>query len=171
MVNTFGARKVNDMIADDIWNDLFGGFDRMNRRIEDMFSQMDMGGSDVKTYGYTMYQGPDGIPHVREFGNCGGGTVPRIDGAREPFTDVTQEGDVVRAVAEIPGVDKGDISLECTGSTLSIRVDTPGKRFARDLALPCRVDVDSARAEYNNGLLEVTMDVAGQTRGRSISIS
>ena len=28
------------MIADDIWNDLFGGFDSMNRRIEDMFSQM-----------------------------------------------------------------------------------------------------------------------------------
>ena len=50
------------MIADDIWNDLFGGFDRMNRRIEDMFSQMDMNGSDVKTYGYTMYQGPDGVP-------------------------------------------------------------------------------------------------------------
>ena len=28
--------------ADDIWNDLFGGFESLNRRIEDMFSQMDM---------------------------------------------------------------------------------------------------------------------------------
>ena len=27
--------------ADDIWNDLFGGFESLNRRIEDMFSQMD----------------------------------------------------------------------------------------------------------------------------------
>ena len=158
------------MIADDIWNDLFGGFDRMNKRIEDMFSQRDMGGSDVKTYGYTMYQGPDGVPHVREFGNCGSRLAPQISRSREPFTDVTQEGDLVRAVAEIPGVSKEDISLECTGNVLSIKVDTPGKQFTKDLALPCKVDVDSARAEYNNGLLEVTMDVAGQTRGKRISI-
>ena len=53
---------------------------------------------------------------------------------------------------------------------LSIKVDTPGKQFTKDLALPCKVDVDSARAEYNNGLLEVTMDVAGQTKGKRISI-
>ena len=26
--------------ADDIWNDLFGGFESLNRRIEDMFSQI-----------------------------------------------------------------------------------------------------------------------------------
>ena len=37
--------------ADDILNDLFGGFESLNRRIEDMFSQMDMTGPDVKTYG------------------------------------------------------------------------------------------------------------------------
>ena len=159
------------MIADDIWNDLFVGFESLNRRIDDMFSQMNVDGSDVKTYGYTMYQGPDGVPHVREFGNCGSRIAPLpIDGSREPFTDVTQEDDVVRAVAEIPGVAKEDIKLECTGNVLSIAVDTPGKKFTKDLALPCKVDVDSARAEYNNGLLEVTMNVLGQSRGRSISI-
>ncbi|MGN0097906.1 MAG: Hsp20/alpha crystallin family protein, partial [Candidatus Methanomethylophilaceae archaeon] len=86
------------------------------------------------------------------------------------FTDVTQEGDLVRAVAEIPGISKKDISLECTGNVLSISVDTPGKQFTKDLALPCKVDVDSAKAEYNNGLLEVTMKVAGQTKGKTISI-
>ena len=158
------------MIADDIWNDLFGGFDRMNRRIEDMFSQMDMNGSDVKTYGYTMYQGPDGVPHVREFGNCGSRLVPQsVDGAREPFTDVTQEGDVVRAVAEIPGVAKEDIGLECTGNSLSIEVNTPGKSFSKTLALPCKVDVDSAKSEYNTGLLKVTLKISEQNKDKRIS--
>lgn len=160
------------MITDDIWNDLFGGFDSMNRRIEDMFSQMNMDGTDVKTYGYTMYQGPDGVPHVREFGNCGSRLAPQaIDGVREPFTDVSLEGDVVRAVAEIPGIAKEDISLECTGSSLSIEVNTPGKQFSKTLALPCKVDVDSAKAEYNNGLLEVTMNVSGKDTGKKISIA
>ena len=78
--------------ADDIWNDLFGGFESLNRRIEDMFSQMDMTGPDVKTYGYTMYQGPDGVRHVKEFGNSGSRLNALSSGdAREFFTDVTEE--------------------------------------------------------------------------------
>lgn len=158
--------------ADDIWNDLFGGFESLNRRIEDMFSQMDMTGPDVKTYGYTMYQGPDGVRHVREFGNSGSRFAALTEGgSREPFTDVTEEDSVVRAVAEIPGVAKEDISLKCTRNSLTISVETPGRSFRKDLALPCEVDTGSARATYNNGLLEVTLDKVSQAdAGTSIAI-
>ena len=159
--------------ADDIWNDLFGGFESLNRRIEDMFSQMDMTGPDVKTYGYTMYQGPDGVRHVKEFGNSGSRLNALSSGdSGDFFTDVMEEDSVVRAVAEIPGVDKEDISLSCTGNVLSIKVNSPNRKFEKDLALPCEVDVDSAKAEYNNGLLEVTMDKRspGQ-KGKTISIA
>ncbi len=159
--------------ADDIWNDLFGGFESLNRRIEDMFSQMDMTGPDVKTYGYTMYQGPDGVRHVKEFGNSGSRLNALGSGdVREFFTDVTEEGSLVRAVAEIPGVAKEDISLKCTGNVLSIKVDSPNRKFEKDLALPCEVDVDSAKAEYNNGLLEVTLSKkATAEEGKTISIA
>ncbi len=158
--------------ADDIWNDLFGGFDSLNRRIEDMISSMNVSDPNVKTYGYTMYQGPDGVRHVREFGNTGGrlNAIGPAD-ARDIFTDVTEEDSVVRAVAEIPGVAKEDISLSCTGNMLSIRVDSPGKSLEKDLALPCEVDADSAKASYNNGLLEVVLDKkAPSQKGKSIKI-
>lgn len=161
------------MSADDIWNDLFGGFDSMNRRIEEMFSQMDMTGPDVKTYGYTMWQGPDGVRHVKEYGNTGSrlGALGPAD-SKEPFTDVSEEDTVVRAVAEIPGVKKEDIALSCTSNVLSIKVDSPGREFEKDLALPCDIDVDSAKAEYNNGLLEVTMTkVSPAAKGKAISIA
>ena len=146
--------------ADDIWNDLFGGFESLNRRIEDMFSQMDM-------------TGPDGVRHVKEFGNSGSRLNALSSGdTREFFTDVTEEDSVVRAVAEIPGVAKEDITLRCTGNMLSIKVDTPGRKFEKDLALPCDVDVDSAKAEYNNGLLEVTLNkVSPSHEGKTISIA
>lgn len=161
------------MSTDDIWNDLFGGFDSLNRRIEDMFSQMDMSGPEVKTYGYTMWQGPDGVRHVKEYGNSGsrlGALGP--SGRVEPFTDVSEEDEVVRAVAEIPGVEKGDIGLTCTKNVLSIKVHTPGREFEKDLALPCDVDVDSAKAEYNNGLLEVTLDkISAPCEGKTITIA
>ena len=142
--------------ADDIWNDLFGGFESLNRRIEDMFSQMDMT-----------------VRHVKEFGNSGSRLNALSSGdTREFFTDVTEEDSVVRAVAEIPGVAKEDITLRCTGNMLSIKVDTPGRKFEKDLALPCDVDVDSAKAEYNNGLLEVTLNkVSPSHEGKTISIA
>lgn len=162
------------MNADDIWNDLFGGFESLNRRIEDMFSQMDLNGPDVKTYGYTMYQGPDGVKHVKEFGNMGNhfGLPAASTGIREPFTDVTEDNGVVRAVAEIPGVSKEDIELNCTGNVLSIKVNTPNRSFEKDLALPCEVDVDSAKAEYNNGLLEVTLNSKSPSKkGKNITIA
>lgn len=159
--------------ADDIWNDLFGGFDSLNRRIESMFRDMDVSGPDVKTYGYTMWQGPDGVRHVKEFGNSGS-RLNAIGGpeAKEPFTDVSEENDLVRVVAEIPGVEKHDISLSGTSNVLSIKVDTPGREFEKDLALPCDVDVDSAKAEYNNGLLEVTLNkVRPSDKGKTITIA
>ncbi len=159
------------MTAYDIWNDLFGGFESMNRRIEDMFSSMDMNGPDVKTYGYTMWQGPDGVKHVKEFGNSGSRMNAIGPSGKEPFTDVSEEKDVVRVVAEIPGVQKQDIDLSCNGNVLGIKVDTPGREIEKDLALPCDVDVNSAHAEYNNGLLEVTLNkVSPSVEGKKIDI-
>lgn len=157
------------MARDDIWDGFFGAdFDAFNRRINRMFSEMEnLAGADVKTYGYTMYQGPDGVPHFREFGNTPGGNVRIASrGSDEPFSDVVRDGDVVRATVELPGVAKEDISLEGSRNTLVVSVDTPTKQFSKTLALPCDVDADSARAVYNNGMLEVTIDVVGGNGGR-----
>ncbi|MDR1405424.1 MAG: Hsp20/alpha crystallin family protein [Candidatus Methanoplasma sp.] len=146
------------MDTDDIWNGLFGGnFEAMARKMEKMFSEMEnLRGADVKTYGYTMYRDSDGSRHVKEFGNSVGDREISY-GAGEPLTDVSLEDGTIRAIAEIPGVLKEDIVLEGTKSTLSIGVDNGRRKFSKTLALPCDVDPDSAKAEYNNGILEVTL--------------
>ena len=160
------------MSADDIWNGFFGSFDSLNRRIEDMFAQLSMDGPGVKTYGYTMYQGPDGGRHVREFGNSDGTFGrPQLASVREPFTDVCEENGEVKVIAEIPGIEKKDINLSCNGDSLSIRVDNGSKRFSKDVALPCEADPDSAKAVYNNGLLEVTLkSLSTKQNGKRIEV-
>lgn len=138
-------------------------FEAMNRRLDRMFEDF-LNTPGVKTYGYTMYQGPDGIPHVQEFGNTrgDGSLLAGSPAARltEPLTDVEIDGNLVRATAEIPGVEKEDIILDGTPSSLTITVDTPRRKFTKTLAMPCDVNIDSAKAEYNNGILEVTLETA-----------
>jgi HSP20 family molecular chaperone IbpA len=155
------------MIADDIWNDLFGGFESLNRRMEAAFSGLD--GANVQTYGYTMYRGPDGIPHIREYGNSGS-RIPQSVGARDPVLDISRDGDDVRAVLELPGVPKEDIELSGTDSTLCVTVRTPGKEIVKEIALPCKVDASTAHAECNNGLLEVTVKAAGSAEKVRIEV-
>jgi len=147
------------MDTDDIWNDLFGGsFESTIKRMERMFSDLEnFQGENVKTYGYTMYQDSEGNRHVKEFGNSAGDHLTQCNMIGEHLADVTLEDNVVRAVVEIPGISKEDIVLEGTKSTLSVSVDTVERKFAKTLALPCDVDPDSAKAEYNNGILEVTL--------------
>ncbi len=162
------------MARDDIWDGFFGEeFDAFNRRINRMFADLEnLTGSGVKTYGYTMYQGPDGVPHFREFGNTAGGNVQIASrGSDDPFCDVVKDGDTVRATVELPGIAKEDISLEGTANTLTVSVDNHKKQFSKTLALPCDVDVDTANAVYNNGMLEVTFGIVGpEGRRKSISI-
>lgn len=146
-----------------IWGDFdkffMEDFREMNRRVDKMFNDL-RESPGVRTYGYTMYQGPDGVPHVREFGNSRGdlGMLAGTPSVKmsEPLTDVTLDGNIVRATAEIPGVEKSDIILDGSPSSLTITVDTPKRKFSKTLALPCDVDISSAKAEYNNGILEVS---------------
>ena len=151
-----------------MWNDLFGGFDAMNRRFEEMFSRMT--GPDVKTYGYTMYQGPDGVRHVREFGNTDGRPFLQAP-SKDIFTDVATHGDSVVVTAELPGVPREDISITYRNGALNISAKTPGKEFSKDVALPCEVEPKSAKATYNNGVLEVVMDSKSkEEEGYTISL-
>lgn len=156
---------------DDLWNSIFGSMDDIERRFDEMFAELSKGRG--KTYGYTMYQGPDGVPHIREYGNAVGEYSPRLGpSVSEPFTDVVRNGEEVIVTVELPGAKKEDIVLEGTDKALSIKVDTEHKKYSKTVALPCEVSQDSAKAEYNNGILEVRLVSKGpDANSRRIAIA
>ena len=158
-------------------------FDDFERSFEEMFRGMELpkdlirerkipGGGTVKemgpfVYGYSFSQGPDGKPVIREFGNVKpsirggpfGMSKPSLDVKedREPLVDTILQSDNVKVVAELPGVEKSDIALECDGRNLVLKVDTDKHRYYKSLELPVEVDPDTSKASYKNGVLELIL--------------
>lgn len=117
------------------------------------------------TYGYSVRIGPDGKPEIREFGNVKPSRFgPMVKEEREPLVDVIETDGEVCVVAELPGVEKEDIKLHGTEDTLTISVDTPQRKYYKEVALPAKVDVKRAKTQYKNGVLEVALPKIGEER-------
>jgi HSP20 family protein len=72
--------------------------------------------------------------------------------------DIHEEEDQLRAVADLPGVEKDDIEITCDGQVLTIRAANDRREYEETVQLPTRVDEHAASATYNNGVLEVVFD-------------
>lgn len=107
-------------------------------------------------YGFSMHVGPDGKPRIEEFGNVSS-KQQKIKVEREPLVDVIDGEKEITVIAELPGVDKNEVRLNCQKNSLSISVADPERRFRKDLRLPAEVDSKSVKAKLKNGMLEVVL--------------
>lgn len=89
----------------------------------------------------------------REMESAGGPTA-----STDTHVDVQEYDDEVRVVADIPGVEKEDITLKCDGKALTIRAESERRSYDEHVSLPSAVDEHSASATYNNGVLEVVLE-------------
>lgn len=98
----------------------------------------------------------------------GGGKAPKTlklpkqisEEVREPLTDMFQDNDNVKLYVELPGVEKTDIQLNVTQGHAEIKA----KNFYKTIDLPTSdIDVDKAKANYKNGVLEVTIPKTKKT--------
>ncbi len=125
-------------------------------------------------YGYSVKIGPDGKPEIREFGNVKQSRFgPRVKKERDPLVDIIETDGEVHIVAELPGVEKNDIKLRGTENTLIISVETPERKYFKEVKLPTNVNVKEAKTKYKNGVLEVTLPRTleeKKPRGELISI-
>lgn len=116
-------------------------------------------------YGYSVKVGPDGKPEVHEFGNVKPSRRgPEVKEEREPLVDIIETDGEVHVVVELPGVEKDDIKLRGTEDTITISVDTPQRKYYKEIALPAKVGVKETKSQYKNGVLEVTLPKVKEER-------
>lgn len=180
-----GKRKRLPFFDFGLFRDFDEFMERMMHRMardlpKDLYSEKKLGEAGIErrwgpyVYGYSITIGPDGKPVIREFGNVKSSKRPGMFGmyepkletkeAREPLVDVIEEDNQVKVVAELPGVDKSDIKLETNLDSLRIDVETPKHKYHKEIELPSKVDPDSAKASYVNGVLEVSLSTKKLTR-------
>jgi HSP20 family protein len=152
------------------------GFQDIDQMINSMFrTAMGSGMENPNTiyYGYQVNMGPDGKPHVREFGNVRPTKRGTFElGTREPFVDtlVDDKENVLKVVAEMPGIQKEDISLEVTEKNLSIKASNKERNYSTEVPLNVPVDTTSAKASYNNGILEVKLKLKEAPKPKGVSV-
>ncbi|MFP3951793.1 MAG: archaeal heat shock protein Hsp20 [Candidatus Bathyarchaeia archaeon] len=154
-------KEMEDMIPKDMVRD---------RRLSDGRKSREYG---PFVYGYSIRIGPDGKPKIRTFGNFKPGYDEGevdLSERREPLIDIIEEDDKLTVIAELPGVDKNDIKLYATDDTLTIDVDTPQRKYRKDVELPAEVEETTAKSKYKNGILETVFEKKKKSRGKSLDI-
>jgi len=129
----------------------------MIRDLEDVFRKLERGEGELKPIirGFSIRIGPDGKPEIKEFGTKPEAIIKEGVEERKPLIDVIETDDEVQVIAEMPGVNKEDIDLNATEKSLEIKAEGENRRYYEKVELPCEVISDSAKARYNNGVLEV----------------
>ncbi|MGD8568614.1 MAG: Hsp20/alpha crystallin family protein [Gammaproteobacteria bacterium] len=107
-----------------------------------------------------------------------GGKLPKVD-------IVDREKDIL-VRAEVPGIDKDNLDISITENTVTIkgtthheekeekgeyyRRETSHGSFARTVTLPAEVDSEHAKANYKDGVLELTVPKVKKSQRRTIKI-
>jgi HSP20 family protein len=103
-----------------------------------------------------------------------------------PAIELTEKDDQFRLELSAPGVDPKDIDIEVTPEDILIRADVHHEHrkeegdvhaceFAhgnlfRSIHLPRKIDPEKVKAEFKNGLLNLTAPVAEEARAKKVTI-
>jgi len=157
-------------IFDDEFNRIFKKMSGSFFNIDDIFEEFKTNGaqSGPYYYGYTMTTGPDGKPIVQEYGNVKPDGLPSSN-TREPMVDtiVNEKEKQVKLVAEMPGVEKSDVKILVQGKFVDISAEHGYKKYHVNVPIKYKVDENTAKASYKNGILELVFKLIEDQKSKS----
>ena len=103
-----------------------------------------------------------------------------------PAVDMYQTDNEVVVKAALPGIKADEVQLNVTGEVLTIKGETKQENetkekayhireqrwgtFERSLVLPTEVVADKAKADFENGILTITLPKAEEVKPKTINI-
>ncbi|MEA2782883.1 MAG: hypothetical protein QOK29_4427 [Rhodospirillaceae bacterium] len=109
-----------------------------------------------------------------------GGGAADLGSENLPRVDVRDTGQAIEVVAELPGMEPGDIDISFSDGALTIRGEKRSEREEQDrgyvvrerrfglvertVSLPDGIDFDAAQASFRNGVLTITIPKTAQAQ-------
>lgn len=124
------------------------------------------------SYGYSMTTGPDGKPIVKEWGS----EFPETPMVEQPNDDPLSQVDIdrtnktVRVIMELPGITKESIQITGTETSIKVKADYDRWNVDHEVPISAKVDPNTAKATYNNGVLDITLDLIEETEPEGVNI-
>jgi HSP20 family protein len=103
-----------------------------------------------------------------------------------PAIDVAEKEETLIFTAELPGMKKEEVELQIENGVLTIRGEKKQEKekktprmhvfersyglFERAFALPQSADLEKVKAEFENGVLTITVPKLAQEKGRKVQI-
>ena len=121
----------------------------------------------------------------RVFGyTSGDGRTPVGEASWAPATEIATVPDGWQVRMALPGIDPGDVKIDLNGDTLTVAGERSSRRedaelsrseisygkFERMLTLPTNVDTDRVEANFDNGMLDLSLPLAESAKPRRIEI-
>ena len=156
----------NDLFKDlDGFGEIFREFEHeMNDDLVNMINKIeseDRHRSEAFIYGYSINIDENGKAEINEFGNIKSSSEGEenleVSESREPLVDIIEGKNAVTVVIELPGVEKSDIKVEIKESIIFVTTIN-SKNYYKEIPLTGKIIANSARARYNNGILEIIIN-------------
>ncbi len=103
-----------------------------------------------------------------------------------PVVDIYEQDDAYVIKAELPGVDKKDISVDLKGRTLVIKGERASEnevkqghyyrrertfgKFQRAFSLPDVLEADKIKAEFKDGVLRITVPKSEEVKPKQVTV-
>jgi HSP20 family protein len=143
----------------DVLDELDDYFEDLERGIQEVVRKgIDSAGLEKPfVAGFSFNVGPEGKPTIQIFGD----SPVKQDGYRSPISEqvIDYKSNALRIVLEMPGVEKDDIKVEATELSAVIKAERGDHQYRAELNLKAPVRPESGRAEYKNGMLEISFSL------------
>jgi len=112
--------------------------------------------------------------------------IPMFAEGRQPKVDILDRDKDLMIRAELPGVDKKDLDISMTDSSVTIKASSHYEdkeekgdyyrseiahgEYSRTIGLPADVNIDKAKTHFKNGVLELTVPKLERSQRRSIKV-
>ena len=107
-------------------------------------------------YGFTINTAGGGTPKVETFGNIKKTAQgPTVDEEREPITDLFDEKNEIVVIAEMPGIEEGDLTIDLKEDILEISAVGKNRTYRKELLLPAKLSKENLSHKFTNGILEI----------------